>query len=306
MAQFDWVILFGAGAPRGLPGIVPERPPLGNQLFGRLAHHYPATWGSLPTSLRTVFLHDGFEHGMAVIWKHHAARVPTLMRQMALYFLSFDILLSSTNVNPYCELAQLVEDQTLDNTLFSTLNYDCLLEIAFSSRQLPFNYFDESPDVSSIWKLHGSCNFRTVAENGSPDGGYTGMRSSPGPIEHLPVAEAHEMWLWQSSDVAPPALSVNVRGSYEHSGHPQVLELLDRWGRAVREAETVVVVGARPHPDETQVWGPLSETPARLVYVGERAAFNRWTAGYRRNGESDFVGSTFEHGFEAVVDALLQ
>ena len=295
--QFDSVILFGAGAPRGLPGIVPERPPLGNQLFGRLAHHYPATWGALPTSLRSVFLHDGFEGGMAVIWRHHAPQVPALMRQMALFFLSFDILLSSTNVNPYCELAQLVEDQTLDSTLFSTLNYDCLLEIAFASRQLPFRYFEEDGGATPIWKLHGSCNFRVPAA-APPSAGAP-------PLEHMAIDEAHEHWLWQSSDSVPPAMSILMRDG-EQTSHPQVLQLVDRWGDIVRHAQSVVVVGANPCPEEARIWGPLSETPAVLVYVGDRGAFNRWVASHRRHGPSEFAGPTFEQAFDTVVGALLQ
>jgi len=242
---------------------------------------------------------------MAVLLKHHAPKVPALLRQMALYFLSFDILLSAANVNTYCQLAQLVEDQTLDRTLFSTLNYDCLLEIAFSSRQLSFNYFDDPEGVAPIWKLHGSCNFRTASADKSHDVG-SGRTPLPGLIEHMQIADARELWLWESTDVFPPAMSIYLRDTYNQPAHPQLIELLQRWGNIVRSAQNVVVVGAQPYPKEDRIWGPLSDTPARVTYVGDPGAFNRWVANNRTGGQSEFAGSTFDQGFEMVVDALLQ
>ena len=121
----------------------------------------------------------------------------------------------------------------------------------------------------------------------------------------MAIDEAHELWLWESSEAVPPAMSILLRDS-EQTGHPQVLQLVDRWGEIVRNAQSVVVVGASPRPEEERIWGPLSETPAVLVYVGDRGAFNRWVASHRRHGPSEFAGTTFEQAFETVVGALLR
>lgn len=304
MAEFDSVILFGAGASAGLTGVVPERPPLGGQLFGRLAHHFPGTWGALPTSLRATFLDDGFEEGMAIIFRHHSRNLPALMQHMSLFFSSFDIVLSAANLNRYCQLAQLVEDQTLENTLFSTLNYDCLFEIACASRRLPFDYFEAPEGAVPIWKLHGSCNFRSAWINRSRGASPSAKTSVPDPIEQMEIADARDVW--QAAAGSPPTMSIYLKDGYAQTGHPQIRELQARWGHMVRAAQCVVVVGVRPLPGDDHIWGPLAETPANLIYVGEGAAFRRWAVQYRTGGESDFAGSTFDQGFEAIVDALLQ
>jgi len=301
MAAIDSVILFGAGASAGLTGVIPERPPQGGQLFGRLAHHFPSSWGGLPTSLKSTFLHKGFEAGMADLYRHHSRSVPELMQDLSLYFLSFDIMLSATNLNSYCQLAQLVEDQTVENTLFSTVNYDCLLEIAFASRQLAFDYFRAPDGAVPIWKLHGSCNFRSAWFNGSRG---SKSASDADPIEPLEIPEARDVW--NSANRTLPAMSIYLRDRYAKTGHPQILDLQKRWGGVVRSAICVVVVGVRPLPGDDHIWGPLADTPANLIYVGDEGAFQRWDTQHRRNGESEFAGSTFEQGFDAIVDGLLQ
>src|SRR3990170_7499469 len=61
------VLLFGAGASFGAGDILPERPPLGRQLFGELARCFPSSWGGLSRRYR-VALSPRFRrwHGGAV------------------------------------------------------------------------------------------------------------------------------------------------------------------------------------------------------------------------------------------------
>lgn len=46
------IVLFGAGASYGAGSVLPSIPPLGSSLYQELSSMFPATWGSLPSSLK--------------------------------------------------------------------------------------------------------------------------------------------------------------------------------------------------------------------------------------------------------------
>ena len=151
------VVLFGAGASYGSGSVAPKPPPLGADLFPALRKLFP-TWRSIPEAEAALFAAD-FEEGMAQIIERYGMAVGPLMQEVATFFSIFD--LDATAQNLYRDLITAARGR---DVLWSTVNYECLLEIAANQTGLDVAYFGDPADHSSgaIWKLHGSCNFKVT------------------------------------------------------------------------------------------------------------------------------------------------
>lgn len=163
--------LFGAGASAGAGSILPERPPLGAELFKELRRLCPRTWGSLSASMATDLELD-FEAGMGRVAEEMSVVVPSLMRDMAVYFIQFR---SIGRGSLYDRLIRDLEERgLLGSAVFSTLNYECILEYALLEAGLQIDYFGNSGiGVQQILKLHGSCNMFSVGVQATPGVTYT-------------------------------------------------------------------------------------------------------------------------------------
>lgn len=136
----DVIFLFGAGASYGAGGVLPEQPPLGFQLYSILERTYPGSWGSLSTDIRAAFRKD-FEQGMQLVHDRFGAAIPSLMREMAVYFVQFR---PHNRATLYCRLIEdLSQNGLLERTILSTLNYECLLEFSLVNHGHGIAYFDE-------------------------------------------------------------------------------------------------------------------------------------------------------------------
>lgn len=158
-------MLFGAGASYGCGDAAPENPPLGTQLFDELVRCYSASWGQLPAEVADTFSLQGFEKGMALLYKSYD--VLGLMSHMGLYFSQFRP--STRGSTAYGKLAQQIRDRGLSSGLvLSMLNYDCILELELGNTGLEFDYGFGKPELGrvSVLKPHGSCNFSWSASVG--------------------------------------------------------------------------------------------------------------------------------------------
>jgi hypothetical protein len=83
------------------------------------------------------------------------------MQDMAVFFSRIFII--NNDINLYVKLIKSLKNKTLlSESIFSTLNYDCLLEFATVPDDIEISYFPpfiNSNGSISILKLHGSCNF---------------------------------------------------------------------------------------------------------------------------------------------------
>ena len=139
------MLLFGAGASFGAGGIVPEQPPLGSGLYSELRRLCPGTWGALPIALASELERD-FESGMATVATTICAAVPMLMRDMATYFVQFRPV---GKASLYDRLVRDLESRgVLKQTIFSTLNYECILEYSLLQAGHSLDYFDVIADAS--------------------------------------------------------------------------------------------------------------------------------------------------------------
>src|SRR3972149_5168023 len=154
------LVLTGAGASCGCEYVYPKQPPLGNQLYDELANFFPCSWGRI-TGMQAVQFRQNFEAGMDSIWQHQSPIVPPLMRDMAIYFSQFHPDGSFSDL--YSRLLMYILKNNMgERIILSTINYECILELAISSLGLQADYFSDSPsnkEKITLWKLHGSCNF---------------------------------------------------------------------------------------------------------------------------------------------------
>jgi hypothetical protein len=228
--------------------------------------------------------------------------VPPLMRAMTDYFATF--ALHTSGFDLYSQLLRRLSKDALTNTLFSSLNYECLLETAASISGCPVEYGD-APLTSRavrVWKLHGSCNFL-------PDGIQMQGVDWGGPIQiegGIRVVDAPTARQWvQGNTSLYAAMCLYTVDKPIQIGASLITALQTEWGRLVRGAETVVVIGTRPHDQDRHLWEPLAEARGDLYFCGAHQSFYGWL---RRCGRatthSHFAGSTFEDALPLIADVL--
>ena len=296
------IVLFGAGASYGAGGVFPSTPPIGTGLYRELASTCPMTWGTFPSSLQAQF-HANFEDGMSVLWNSGSNAIPVLMQQMAIFFARYR--LSSQRVDAY---SKLLDRLTYSGkpVRFSSLNYDCLFEVALSMAGRAVNYFHNAPASDSdiiIWKLHGSCNFL-------PHGGVTATRGvsfSPGVTFGTGIrpVNPNEIATYCTGNTALyPVMAVYARGKPVQIAPEIIQRIQEFWIAAIKSASTVVIIGVHPHPADKHIWEPLSATEAKLLFVGDENAFSDWQSKYRINGDSIYLGERFDSCIESIVKNL--
>ncbi len=297
----DIVFIFGAGASYGAGDILPERPPLGGELYGALSKHFGSSWGALSPEIAARFEED-FEKGMGLLYEDFSPSIPALMRELAIFLIQ---LRPATGSSAYCRLVEKLQDASLlDRVVFSTLNYDCILEFSLAGRGIGVNYFEVNDSESSVpvLKLHGSCNM--FAKNVAASGGvrYSAGASFEGGIEaSLDIGTVVEKCL--VSGLAP-AMCLYMEGKPLQISPSVIEEVQTSWRECIASADHIVCIGLRPHPPDNHIWDPIASATGMLSFVGEEEAFDEWNSNYR-TGESAWLGPYFHGGLEPTIRRLL-
>ena len=304
------VLLFGAGASHGAGHVLPFEPPLGREAYDRLADAYPREWGpgSLLARFASQFRGQGFEKTM---FEEVFGWIPTwdvllAQRAMALYFARFSP--DPTGNDLYSRLVQrLRETDELGRITFASLNYDCVLEQAATQLGLRVDYSGNTPDSGTVavLKPHGSCNFITT--DVAP---YRAQLAARGffldcGMDYLPSTGLESLLastFAQTRACYFPVLSLYA--SYRNSlvSDRRIQEIRNQWSNRVSEASVIGIVGVRPNPDDPYIWEAMRSTPARPAFIGARSDFEGWSSANRR---FEFLGNTFEEGFENLIATLL-
>jgi len=295
----DFVILFGAGASHGAGATAPEQPPLGARLFGELERSYPGSWGRLPASIRSAFAND-FESGMQLVHDALPFAIPTLMREMAVYFVQFRPVGKATL---YCRLIRdLTTRGLIGTTLFSSLNYECVLEYSLLEGGHAITYFDEGDSGAiPVWKLHGSCNMFALGVQASPEVGYgVGVIWEGGLQAFLDANLVIQHCLVETG--LAPAMSLYMRGKPLAISPSVILELQARWATAVETAKAVFCVGVRPVIEDDHIWGPLERTAATLNFIGDESSLRAWQTA--RSGATKFLGHRFGDAYDHILTEI--
>lgn len=296
------VFLFGAGASYGCGGTRPERPPLGFQLFNILRQNYPASWGALPEDVSKVFDVD-FEQGMQLIYERFGGAIPALMREMAVYFIQFRPVKRATL---YDHLIRDLENLgALSKTIFSTLNYECILEFSLVEQGHEISYFDEGDAKRvPIWKLHGSCNMFAHGVTAGPGVSYgTGVTWEGGIQAFLDSNRVVEHCLVESG--LAPVMCLYMRGKPLNVSPSVIRQLQGMWETKIRNAAAVVCIGVRPLIEDAHIWEPLAAATAPLLFVGDEASLRSWSAG-RRKSPTEYLGSTFRNAYPLILERVME
>jgi hypothetical protein len=287
------LILFGAGASYGSEHVSPYCPPLGKDLFDKLAENYPDSWGRLPPGISRSKFVPNFELGMKDLWDYPWHGTAILMRCMADYFSRFRALEGNT----YARLLEHLESRgALEGTYFSTLNYECVPE--YAARRYGFekiDYFAEEPTTGrkiTVWKIHGSCNFLPQ----DPSMLASTVSLNPSLViwdGNINVVDPSQVAPFVASSALYPAMAVFMEGKPIHGNPTPVRQLQSWWREAVLNAETIGMIGVNPNPADTHIWQPLAGTRARLAVIGNQEAYQNWVGESRRSGPTEIVGGRF-------------
>jgi hypothetical protein len=295
-------VLFGAGASYGCGDVLPKKPPLGRDLFPVLRRIYP-TWRSIPQETSALF-ETHFESGMADVIERYGFAVGPLMQEMAIFFSIFYI--SERADNRYIRILENAKGR--NDIIWSTINYECLLELAVARIGRPVNYFADqgsANDSIPIWKLHGSCNFRVKGLDATRGVSYSGTGIVfEGGIE--PIKPAEVRTYYSGNTALYPAMALYAGGKPISMSPAVIKQAQERWNKHVRASERGLLIGVCPNPEDVHLWTCLNETKAELGYVGDEKAFAEWIASYRRKLPSKFIGPRWEEVEENITEFLLE
>jgi len=290
-------LFFGAGASFGSGEVKPKPPPLGSGLFEELQMAFPSSWGKIPDNIALHF--RDFEEGMGIIWERYSHKVPRLMREMAMFFSQF----IPRYGNLYYKLTDyLVKKDLLANTLFSTLNYECLLELAASDLGLKVNYFDEpANDLFTLWKLHGSCNFKLkgIEAQGIR---YTRGVSFGGGIIPIQLNQVYSQF--SANNSLYPAMSIYTRGKPNQMAPEFIQSLQKRWADYIMYSDLICIIGIRPHPPDKHIWEPLANTDGKILFIGNKERFESWAKENRPDKENCWIAQKFDEGIRELLSKL--
>jgi len=265
------IFLFGAGASTGCGG-TNFKVPVGKNLFSLLKNQFLNTWGNLPQDLDIIFSNN-FEAGMQVIWERYSTNVPLLMKDLA-------VLLSSATINNrednlYFKVFVKTKEQNLiQDTVFSTLNYDCLLEIAAHSAGLKINYFDApNSNSATVWKLHGSCNFIAKGIKATNGVSYTRGVVFDTAIKAIQPAQVRDYCY--GDNALYPVMSIYMKGKPLQIAKTVIKKLQSNWQNEIKKAKNIILVGVRPNLEDNHIWDHISSSDAKIFYCGGETDFNK-------------------------------
>ncbi len=298
------VILFGAGASYGAGDIIPNKPPLGAELYSELSKNFPKSWGVLPQDAKDEF-EVNFERGMGVIWDKYSGAVVELMRHMALYFAQFRA--KKPGSTAYASLAREIQQRKLNGkVIVATLNYECLLELEFSHAGVEFSYsLEEVPQGTiKVLKPHGSCNFIPEGISG-PIGS---IQIERGAAIDMPVrvnGNMNEVIKHVLTQALPPIMCLYLEGKPTQVATGTVKAIQKNLQDEISEAKVVVVVGVHPNPEDTHIWDSIASCQGDVGYIGTSSeVFVHWAKEYRPQGRSIFLAESFESGVVQIADFI--
>jgi hypothetical protein len=249
-------------------------PPLGGELYRELRSAFPDSWGTLISAdEEEAFRQEPpFEKGMGRLWETREQRVQRLIIDMALYFANFTPPADSSDL--YSRLiGALARTRLLERSVFATLNYDCIFELAANNRRIPVQYPGtvNSGTGIPVLKPHGSCNFLVQGTqnfvNVSMAGVGAGYVGGSPAIEAIPPQALRPLYARIGISL-PPVISLYAPGKPSPVAESFVNGLRQLWARAVYEADVTVVIGARPLAADAHIWDPLLSALGDIWYVG--------------------------------------
>jgi hypothetical protein len=292
------IVLFGAGASCGCGDVDPCPPPLGADLYDVLARLFPISWGAVPDDAKNIF-RSNFEEGMQILIERHGHAVAPLMQHMAIFFSRFGIADRASNL--YIRFFQyLSANELIEQTIVSTINYECLCERAANIAGLQIGYFTSpisDKKVTSIWKLHGSCNFKLIGLEATRGVSFSGVGVAfNGGIEAINPLDVAR--IYQGNTSLYPSMSLYAKNKPITMAPSILHEKQSIWTTQTLNAEVISVIGVRPNPEDAHIWKPIAESNGKFCYIGNRADYDLWVNNHRQGKINKYLGRSWESGFD--------
>nr|WP_294793324.1 hypothetical protein [uncultured Mucilaginibacter sp.] len=296
------IFLFGAGASFGSGQVDPCPPPLGSDLYSALKRIYPSSWGSFDSTLQYKFNTD-FETGMAQLIDQTGHLIPGLMQQMAIFFSRFG--LSSYHDNLYKSLIkELKKRELLPATILSSLNYDCLCEIAGFHEGIKIDYFGNNDEqTAKIWKIHGSCNFKLEGIDATRNISFgTGIKFDGGSIQILNPADVPKTY--RGNTALYPSMCLYAKDKPLAIAEGLITSYQQDWSTMILNADKIFVIGVRPLSEDSHIWQPIANSKGSLYFVGDQNEFENWIAVNRQSKTNEFLGKYWSESESAIYMKL--
>ena len=221
------------------------------------------------------------------------------MRDMAVFFSKFGII--NTNANLYRKIIEKTKrKKLLRKTIFATLNYDCLFEIASSMSGVKVSYSGPDDNSAIVIKLHGSCNFVPKNIQASLGVSYTKGVSFNSELTSIQPAEV-EHWCY-SNNALYPAMAIYTKDKPLQVGAPAIQSLQKYWQEQVSKAEKIFIIGVEPNLVDKHIWDYLSNTSSKIYFCGSQNSFINWQETAKR--EDEFIESRFENAVGQILGLI--
>ncbi|AGQ92443.1 hypothetical protein M634_13240 [Vibrio parahaemolyticus O1:Kuk str. FDA_R31] len=290
------IILLGAGASFGSGGVEPYAPPLGNELFGEL-EKLGGEAAAIPSNIKKTFK-ENFEAGMAEYYEYTNGDIMSFQRELASYLASFQPL----DDNIYLQLIKALPRQRV---IFSSLNYDLLLELSASKLGLTTNYSTRHNNKSiRLLKIHGSSNFWPDIPPGIDIRGakFSGSKGADIETDVKPLNQVQTLQKCSTDTHLSPAISMFAEGKQVKVCSEYVKYQYDMWLEQVKKSSKIFIIGVRVHQIDEHIWKVLGECKATITYFGfpkDSIEFDEWKASHGKKN-AYFCTSDFKNSIETI------
>lgn len=301
------LILLGAGASYGSEPQGEPTPPLGANLFERLAAR-PGIASSLPEKTKNQF--QDFEQGMAKFAAEHSGDIQQFQRELAYYLAEF----LPSDKSLYHKLLSLF---AREKTVYASLNYDMLLEESMEAKGYHPHYgVEHFYKHIRVLKPHGSANFWPYM----PGFKYKGLKFIGDMVAldaHIkPRLRSETLRLCREDDSFSPAMSLYAKGKAVKTCPAFVSEQQRLFADICSSVSEIYVIGVKVVPEDHHIWKPLSESAAQLTYFGrsskeselfggpsDESEFFTWIESSGRS-KATFVDGYFEKALTHMEEKL--
>lgn len=293
------VFFFGAGASYGSGDCQPSCPPLSKDLFDALCDFHNV-FKSVPHDITCSF-RQNFEVGMRAYIEHNKGNVMEFQRELGRYFLQYE----PRRNNLYVRLLGLLRNK---NILFSTTNYDLLLELAGAHCGLNCTHYGlpqpKTRNTLNLLKIHGSCNFwPDIGTNKITNCTFAGNGTDiEAPIKCVPPDEAKRLCLTENS--MSPAIALFTDGKQVKVCPSFVKQQLVDWQNAVSDAKCLIIVGARPNYADAHIWEYIGRTLAEVYFTGQTAevdSLRAYRKSFRSKASTYHMGQCFDEAMPHIL-----
>lgn len=296
MSEIPNVILTGAGASYGSGVVTPYPPPLGFQLYAELEQFAPQLMTQISSIIGTENKED-FEKKMHEIMESKKINAPVLNAAIASYFARFS---PSVFGNHYVELFQNLFQENIE-FVYSTLNYDCIAELAASQAGRSVNYNIDSMNTGkfNVLKLHGSSNFLLKGISGRLGSISFGVGSSmiDGGIE---VVQPNQVQQLVQNRPAGPCMSYYMKDKPTAVGQRTIQAIQKKWIEFIKNSEKIVIIGTNVNLEDNHIWEPIMESNADIGFVGNQISFSVLESS-NQNRKVELLGDRFENAVTNIV-----